>query len=169
MADLRLRPIGFFARSLRVSQRAFSTSPRLFETAVPVKPSTETAIEPAQAKEVEQPARELGQSPNRAAVWSRSQNPRATAMTGPRFEQTDMSLQPQPLSAMELIHKQPVRWTHDRVVSCEGGGGPAGHPRIFINTDKPEIAVCNYCGLPFANEHNRKHLESLPETSYPLA
>jgi NADH dehydrogenase (ubiquinone) Fe-S protein 6 len=50
---------------------------------------------------------------------------------------------------MELIHKQPVRWTHDRVVACDGGGGPAGHPRIFINTDKPEIATCNYCGLPF--------------------
>lgn len=50
---------------------------------------------------------------------------------------------------MELIHKQPVRWTHDRIVSCDGGGGPHGHPRIFINTDKPEIAVCNYCGLPF--------------------
>jgi NADH dehydrogenase (ubiquinone) Fe-S protein 6 len=85
-----------------------------------------------------------------------------------------------------------VRWTHDRVVACDGGGGPAGHPKIYINTDKPEIATCGYCGLPFvgfspsgmfegwsgltvrvlfcsqANEHHRKHLESLPETSYPL-
>lgn len=34
-------------------------------------------------------------------------------------------------------------------MACDGGGGPAGHPRIFINTDKPEISVCNYCGLPF--------------------
>jgi NADH dehydrogenase (ubiquinone) Fe-S protein 6 len=33
------------------------------------------------------------QSPNRAAVWSRSQNPRAKAMSGPRFEQTIMELQ----------------------------------------------------------------------------
>ena len=52
---------------------------------------------------------------------------------------------------MELIHKQPVRWTESRVVECDGGGGPAGHPRIFINTDKPEIANCNYCGLPFVS------------------
>lgn len=44
-----------------------------------------------------------------------------------------------------------MRWTHDRIVACEGGGGPAGHPKIFINTDKPEIAVCNYCGLPFVS------------------
>lgn len=42
-----------------------------------------------------------------------------------------------------------MRWTHDRVVACDGGGGAAGHPRIFINTDKPEIATCGYCGLPF--------------------
>ena len=33
------------------------------------------------------------QAPNRAAIWSRSQNPRAKAMTGPRFEQTIMEAQ----------------------------------------------------------------------------
>jgi len=54
---------------------------------------------------------------------------------------------------MELVHKQPVRWTHERIVVCDGGagGGPAGHPRIFINTDKPEICACGYCGLPFVS------------------
>ena len=30
------------------------------------------------------------------------------------------------MAAIELIHKQPVRWTHDQVVACDGGGGPAG-------------------------------------------
>src|SRR5262245_3513646 len=50
---------------------------------------------------------------------------------------------------MELVHKVPVTWTHDRIVSCNGGGGAAGHPRIFINTDKPESASCNYCGTPY--------------------
>lgn len=66
-----------------------------------------------------------------------------------------------------------------------------GHPKIFINTDKPEIATCGYCGVPFvsfhpaglelevgdlgpganrrqAHEHHREYLKSLPETSYPL-
>lgn len=33
------------------------------------------------------------QAPNRLGVWSRSQNPRAKAMSGPRFEQTIMELQ----------------------------------------------------------------------------
>lgn len=31
---------------------------------------------------------EVIQAPNRATIWSRSQNPRREAMTGPRFEQT---------------------------------------------------------------------------------
>ncbi|CAK1360420.1 Lactobacillus shifted protein [Cercospora beticola] len=108
------------------------------------------------------------QAPNRAGIWSRSQKPRAEAMVGPRFEQTIMEDQPRPLAAIDLIHKQPVRWTKERVVSCDGGGGPLGHPRIFINVDKPQICMCTYCGLPFAHEHHRKHLQSLPHTSYPL-
>lgn len=61
--------------------------------------------------------------------------------------------QPRPLSAAELIHQQPVRWTSKRQVSCDGGGGPLGHPRIFINVDKPQINMCTYCGLPFVSIH----------------
>ncbi|KAF1981730.1 NADH-ubiquinone oxidoreductase [Aulographum hederae CBS 113979] len=118
---------------------------------------------------VEAEEKRVAQAPNRPNVWSRSQQPREKAMVGPRFEQTIMEDQPRPLAAIELIHKQPVRWRHERVVSCDGGGGPLGHPRIFINLDKPQICWCTYCGVPFAHEHNRKHLESLPSTSYPLA
>ncbi|EAW14907.1 zinc-finger domain-containing protein [Aspergillus clavatus NRRL 1] len=112
-------------------------------------------------------SREL-QAPNRATTWAASQQPREQGMTGPRFEQTIFELQPQPLAAIELIHKQPVNWTKKRIVSCDGGGGPTGHPRVFINTDKPEIATCGYCGLPFAQEKHRAYLKSLPATSYPL-
>jgi len=108
------------------------------------------------------------QAPNRAKVWSRSQAPRELAMSGPRFEQTVMEYQPQPLAAIDLIHKQPVRWTDSKIVSCDGGGGPLGHPKIFINVDKPQINWCTYCGLPFAHNHHRKFLESLPRTEYPL-
>ncbi|KAL5437434.1 hypothetical protein PMIN07_000844 [Paraphaeosphaeria minitans] len=111
------------------------------------------------------------QAPNYKGTWSTSQQARAVAMQGPRFEQTVMEDQPRPYAAIGLIHKQPVRWTHDRVVSCDGGGGPLGHPRIFINVDKPQICACTYCGLPFAHEHHRATLEAIPESqlSYPLA
>ncbi|KAF2753900.1 putative NADH-ubiquinone oxidoreductase [Pseudovirgaria hyperparasitica] len=109
------------------------------------------------------------QSPNRSTgIWSPSQQPRAVAMSGPRFEQTIMSDQPRPYAAIELIHKQPVRWTKERIVSCDGGGGPLGHPRIFINVDKPQVCWCTYCGLPYAHEKHRAYLETLPSTPYPL-
>ncbi|KAF2153480.1 NADH-ubiquinone oxidoreductase [Myriangium duriaei CBS 260.36] len=110
----------------------------------------------------------VAQAPNRATTWSRSQQPREKAMVGPRFEQTIMEDQPRPLAAIDLIHKQPVNWIKERVVSCDGGGGPLGHPRIFINVDKPQICWCTYCGLPFAHEKNRKFIEALPNHSYPL-
>ncbi|POS87755.1 hypothetical protein EPUL_001068, partial [Erysiphe pulchra] len=92
------------------------------------------------------------QAPNRINVWSRSQNPRSKAMSGPRFEQTLFEFQPAPQAAIELSHKQVVKWSHERTVSCDGGGGPLGHPRVFINIDKPQICVCGYCGRPFVSD-----------------
>ncbi|KAI1143829.1 zinc-finger domain-containing protein [Hypoxylon sp. FL0543] len=137
------------------TQRTFAASARLLETTNPIAVKAETTPETKREEDslgvVENEERGLTQAPNRKEIWSRSQRPRAAAMKGPRFEQTDFDLQPQPKAAIELIHRQPVRWTHDRVVACDGGGGPHGHPRIFINTDKPEIATCNYCGLPFVS------------------
>ncbi|KAI9883173.1 MAG: hypothetical protein M1823_005067 [Watsoniomyces obsoletus] len=108
------------------------------------------------------------QAPNRARPWSTSQQERSKAMVGPRFEQTIMEYQPQPWAAIDLIHQQPVHWTKEKLAVCDGGGGPLGHPRIYINLDQPAIIPCTYCGLPFANELHRKSLEALEKTSYPL-
>lgn len=55
------------------------------------------------------------------------------------------------MAAIDLIHKQPVRWIKGRSTSCDGGGGPLGHPRIFINVDRPQICWCTYCGVPFVS------------------
>ncbi|TVY75604.1 Lactobacillus shifted protein [Lachnellula suecica] len=181
---IRSRAVWQFSRSVQVSARrsyAFSANDNK-ELNVSDKPkevpnvskTNELATETPHAGEALQESvedaehRRIMQAPNRATVWSRNQNPRGKAMSGPRFEQTIMELQPRPEAAIELIHKQPVRWTHERVVACDGGGGPLGHPRIFINTDKPQICMCTYCGLPFANEHHRAHLEAQSENPYPL-
>ncbi|KKK18749.1 hypothetical protein P175DRAFT_0479993 [Aspergillus ochraceoroseus IBT 24754] len=163
-----------------VARASYSTTvPRLSENLTPkpnvseTKPTTVDSMGAwdAALKEDPQPAERVRalQAPNRATTWAASQQPRETAMSGPRFEQTIMEHQPTPLAAIELIHKQPVQWTKERVVGCDGGGGPLGHPRIFINTDKPEIATCGYCGVPYAHEQHRAYLASLPATSYPLA
>jgi NADH dehydrogenase (ubiquinone) Fe-S protein 6 len=126
----------------------------------PTKASPEEAVSTEEMREF--------QAPNRAGIWSRSQKPREQAMVGPRFEQmiikdqvcdlefveSKLTEQPRPYAAIDLIHKQPVRWSHERTVSCDGGGGPLGHPRIFINLDKPQVNWCTYCGLPFVSITN---------------
>ena len=76
------------------------------------------ATVPAEAQPV--PA-VVPQSPNHAATWSANQRPRPAGQSGPRFEQTAMELQPNPLSAMELIANEPTRVIHGRKAVCDGG------------------------------------------------
>ena len=34
-------------------------------------------------------------------------------------------------------------------VSCDGGGGALGHPRVYINLDDGQPKACIYCGLRY--------------------
>ena len=61
------------------------------------------------------------QSPNYPTTWSTTQKPRPVSHSGPRFEQTFMELQPNPLSAMELVANEPIRVVHGRKAVCDGG------------------------------------------------
>jgi NADH dehydrogenase (ubiquinone) Fe-S protein 6 len=80
--------------------------------------SSSKAAVPAEAQPV--PA-VVPQSPNHAATWSTNQRPRPAGQSGPRFEQTTMELQPNPLSAMELIANEPIRVIQGRKAICDGG------------------------------------------------
>ena len=94
-------------RSLKtLSARSFSTPS---QTAVPTKADKDTAKVPTP------------QSPNFATTWTTSQHPRPAAGENPRFEQTAMDLQPNPLSAMGFIANEPVRLIHARKAICDGG------------------------------------------------
>ncbi|TFK57073.1 hypothetical protein OE88DRAFT_1615704, partial [Heliocybe sulcata] len=84
------------------------------------------------------------QAPNSVKPWSTSQRTRPQGHSGPRFEQTKMELQPNPLSAMAMINEEPVRIVSGRKAVCDGGGGPLGHPRIFINLDQQGAHPCGY-------------------------
>ncbi len=100
------------------------------------------------------PAPASAQSPNLSKTWSTSQRRRDDAYSEARFEQTALDFQPQPLSAMEMIHSEPIRMVHGRKAVCDGGAsiclfsplstsllsfeshtgiGPLGHPKVFIN------------------------------------
>ncbi|XP_057566044.1 NADH dehydrogenase [ubiquinone] iron-sulfur protein 6, mitochondrial [Hippopotamus amphibius kiboko] len=57
--------------------------------------------------------------------------------------------------AIDLIAEQPVSPVESRVISCDGGGGALGHPRVFINLDKEtKTGTCGYCGLQFRQHHH---------------
>lgn len=88
------------ARRQPLSARAFSVSARQLEAAAtnpPASSATTTTTTEQQQAQVPAAAAEqtavTTQAPNRTAVWSRSQQPRAEAMTGPRFEQTNFEQQ----------------------------------------------------------------------------
>ncbi|KAI9444798.1 ubiquinone oxidoreductase 20 kd subunit [Lactarius indigo] len=121
--------------------------------------SNSATTPPAVSTEAKQQAAAVPQSPNRTATWSTSQHPRPAGQSGPRFEQTIMDLQPNPLSAMELLANEPVRLIHGRKAVCDGGSGPLGHPKIYINLDKPGPRSCGYCGLRYeqAPHHGHNH------------
>ncbi|XP_065164905.1 probable NADH dehydrogenase [ubiquinone] iron-sulfur protein 6, mitochondrial [Atheta coriaria] len=51
--------------------------------------------------------------------------------------------------AIKMIDEVPPKECHERVIACDGGGGPTGHPKVFINLDKPGNHACGYCGLRF--------------------
>ncbi|TDZ37178.1 Lactobacillus shifted protein [Colletotrichum sidae] len=91
MLSASRRATSVLSRQLRVAARPFSASAVSRNTERPaVVEKTETVTPQTADNTVPQ---EVGQAPNRSVVWSRSQQPRAQAMTGPRFEQTDFALQ----------------------------------------------------------------------------
>ncbi|ORY06704.1 hypothetical protein K493DRAFT_403925 [Basidiobolus meristosporus CBS 931.73] len=95
----------------------------------------------------------LQQASNRQGTWSLSQEEKKDAFKGPRFEQTDLTTQPNPMAAIELIHEVPIKFVQQRKVACNGGGGALGHPKVYINLDDTGKPVyCEYCGLRYQQE-----------------
>ncbi|GJE86130.1 zinc-finger domain-containing protein [Phanerochaete sordida] len=109
------------------------------------------AIPPVEPKQV------APQAPNYPTTWSTSQAPRPAGQSGPRFEQTIMELQPNPPSAMQMVAEEPIRVVHGRKAVCDGGVGPLGHPKIFINLDKPGPQPCGYCGIRYEQAPHHAH------------
>lgn len=105
------------------------------------------------------------QAPNRKEIWSQSQAPRADVIAKHphRFTQKDLSMQPQPYAAIELIAKEPVKYLHHgNIAVCDGNKRSTlqGHPKVFINLDQPKPATCGYCGLRYAKEEFKEIIEA---------
>eukprot|EP01113_Clastostelium_recurvatum_P023138 TRINITY_DN2766_c0_g1_i1.p1 TRINITY_DN2766_c0_g1~~TRINITY_DN2766_c0_g1_i1.p1 ORF type:complete len:127 (-),score=5.73 TRINITY_DN2766_c0_g1_i1:32-388(-) len=60
-------------------------------------------------------------------------------------------------SPIDLIAEIPPLIVQGRVAVCDGGGGPLGHPRVFINLDCEGPRPCGYCGLRFQQHRGHHH------------
>ncbi|KAG7458025.1 hypothetical protein MATL_G00233470 [Megalops atlanticus] len=57
--------------------------------------------------------------------------------------------------AIKMVAEEPVSSVETRIVSCDGGGGALGHPKVYINLDKEtKTGTCGYCGLQFQQKHH---------------
>ncbi|KAK3525309.1 hypothetical protein QTP86_027209 [Hemibagrus guttatus] len=57
--------------------------------------------------------------------------------------------------AINLVAEEPVSDVEARVISCDGGGGALGHPKVYINLDKmTKVGTCGYCGRQFQQKHH---------------
>jgi NADH dehydrogenase (ubiquinone) Fe-S protein 6 len=56
--------------------------------------------------------------------------------------------------AIDLIAEQPIIKSEQRVVYCTGGDEHLGHPKVYINLDKPGAHACGYCGLRYERDHH---------------
>ena len=59
-------------------------------------------------------------------------------------------------SANQMIDDEAIQ-TRDQRVSCNGGGGPLGHPQIWLTLGTDGEVVCPYCSCRYVligNENN---------------
>jgi len=61
--------------------------------------------------------------------------------------------------AQTMVAEMPVIKTKKRIIWCNGGGGALGHPKVFINLDKPGVHYCPYCGQGFMMIHGEDEEE----------
>src|SRR4051812_30259724 len=96
ISRVSIRTAARLPQQTRAVRRTLAVSARLGgKNPITIKGETtpETKSEEDSLGLTENVERGLKQAPNRTEIWSRSQRPRATAMVGPRFEQTDFDLQ----------------------------------------------------------------------------
>ena len=44
----------------------------------------------------------------------------------------------------------------EETVSCDGGDGALGHPRVFLNMERAGHVLCPYCGHDFVLKDGAK-------------
>jgi len=54
--------------------------------------------------------------------------------------------------------------TDSKTVACDGGGGPLGHPRVYLNLGDAAKIECPYCSRLYVLRGKTHEAASLPRT-----
>ena len=64
-----------------------------------------------------------------------------------------------------------IIYVDSSVAACNGGGGPLGHPKVYLNLSADGQVECPYCSRLFIHQSKRGHgataghvIESSPPT-----
>ena len=57
-----------------------------------------------------------------------------------------------PPAAKDLIALVKPIEVDGHIAMCDGGMAELGHPRVFLNLNKPGAHACGYCGQPFVKK-----------------
>ena len=77
--------------------------------------------------------------------------------TGQKWERVDTRMarfinkekELNPRFAINLLSEESAVIIDDTHVYCSGESGALGHPKVYINLDKPQTQSCGYCGKVF--------------------
>lgn len=64
------------------------------------------------------------------------------------MQQRSSDAAPTGAAAKPAMGEEVIEVTTDRV-ACDGGGGPLGHPMVFLTLGEAGQVVCGYCGRRF--------------------
>ena len=56
-------------------------------------------------------------------------------------------------------------YINETVAACNGGGGPLGHPRVFLNLGHNGKVECPYCSRLFVNRAMQRSEEIAPASA----
>eukprot|EP00118_Oscarella_pearsei_P001162 m.6755 g.6755 ORF g.6755 m.6755 type:complete len:135 (+) comp16775_c0_seq1:30-434(+) len=65
-----------------------------------------------------------------------------------------------PNFAIDLVNEEQPKPIKSSNYWCDGGSGALGHPKVYINLDKPGIHVCGYCGNRYVRDDYWNEMES---------
>jgi uncharacterized Zn-finger protein len=61
----------------------------------------------------------------------------------------------QPLLKAGQMHPFETIYTDSMEVACNGGGGPLGHPKVYLNLSAEGQVECPYCSRLFIHQSKR--------------